>query len=274
MLHSLNARSSTNQPSRTPGLPNGRVTNLRGISETTPPQAQTTSASSSTRVSPSDAPPVHPSVSSSTSTIKRSSSPPIGRPGLSRSTSAMSQTAALPGSPDSGSVSSEGGDFSLDMGSFENGIAARKHYRLLDSKLDLLREAYRKDPRHQGLSDYDLNQGAKSIELENPEERLLYKELRDYVVRDGKLGPNWEKYCATRDASEALDGVDEEVDEDDLDDPLNPLGLEEEDSGGITGKYHDALDEPHVEAIDLGSFEEPERARSKGQLSSLSLLLR
>ena len=154
------------------------------------------------------------------------------------------------------------------MGSFENGIAARRHYRELEERLNVMREVYRKDPKNASLSDSDLNKGAKAIELEDPEERLLYKELRDYVVRDGKLGPYWEKYCAVRDQSGAgiLDDDGDEGDEEDLDEILKRDGLDEDDSGVITSKYHDALDEPHGEMVDLASFEEPrrERAQSNG----------
>lgn len=127
-----------------------------------------------------------------------------------------------------------------------------------------MRDSYRKDPRNAGLSDADLNTNVKAIELEDPEEKLLYKELRDYVMRDSKLGPHWDKYCASKDKA-GIFGEDDEVEED-IDDILNRPGLDDDDSGGATGKYHDALDSPVVEPVDLASFDEAprERTRSNG----------
>jgi hypothetical protein len=259
MLQSLNARISTNTSSRPSGLPNGRSTNLRGISEATNQQSQIASQpdpiSSSTVEAPRSAP-------TSTSTITTSSSSPVERPGLTRSTSALSQKEGTPKSPSPIVDSDE--DVSIDVGSYENGIAARRYFRVLDAKCNVLRDAWRKDPKNAGLSDYDLNQGAKSIELEDPEEQKLYEELRHYVVRDGKLGPEWEKYCLSigRRADEEFVFSDEE--DDDIKDALKQSELEDEDSGVETGKYHDAIDDPHIETIDLASFDEPPRARSTG----------
>jgi hypothetical protein len=140
------------------------------------------------------------------------------------------------------------------MQEFENGIAARKHFRVLDKKLDELREEFRKDPRNQLLSDYELNQGAKGVELEDEEERLLYKELRNYVVRDGKLGSRWENYLASqKTANKALHLTDDEQEGDGLDaipgmeaDPVYDENGAINDGGyqGVDEHYADGLDGP------------------------------
>lgn len=75
-----------------------------------------------------------------------------------------------------GSSSSSSNDsVEVDLAAFQNGIAARKHYRVLESRLDMERERWRKDPKNQYLSDYELNEGAKRIDFEDEEMRALYR---------------------------------------------------------------------------------------------------
>ncbi|KAG8819729.1 Dual-specificity kinase, spindle pole body (SPB) duplication and spindle checkpoint function [Serendipita sp. 399] len=102
----------------------------------------------------------------------------------------------LASSPRSSSASSDDGDISLDDEMLANGMAARRHYRLLEEKVEKLREAFRRDPRNRGLKDDQLKQALKSIQLSDPEEQLLYRELWEYVMRNGALGSQWEKYLA------------------------------------------------------------------------------
>jgi hypothetical protein len=173
----------------------------------------------------------------------------------------------MPKAPNSDAESD--GDVSIDVGSYNNGIAARKYFRVMDARLNVLRDSWRKDPKNAGLSDYDLNQGAKSIQFEDPGEQKLYEELRHYVVRDGKLGSEWEKYCISIGRRVDDDFVFSEEEDDEFKDPLKQSELEDEDSGVQTGKYHDANDYPQIETIDLASFDEPARARSNGWCGTL-----
>jgi len=138
----------------------------------------------------------------------------------------------------------------------------------MDAKLEVLRNAWRKDPKNAGLDDYEFNQGVKAIVFPDPEEQKLYEELRHYVLRDGKLGPEWEKYCIS---------IGLRVDNDDivLSDSENdhfrylrrrkPEENDEEDSDILDDrKYHDAIDDPRIETTDIASFDEPPGRPSAG----------
>ncbi|KAG8867588.1 Dual-specificity kinase, spindle pole body (SPB) duplication and spindle checkpoint function [Serendipita sp. 405] len=115
--------------------------------------------------------------------------------GKSQSHPALDQHATT-SSPRSSSASSDDGDISLDDEILANGMAARRHYRLLEERVERLREAFRRDPRNKGLGESDLKQALKSVQLEDPDEQLLYRELWEYVKRDGALGVQWEKYLS------------------------------------------------------------------------------
>ncbi|KAG8836945.1 Dual-specificity kinase, spindle pole body (SPB) duplication and spindle checkpoint function [Serendipita sp. 400] len=115
--------------------------------------------------------------------------------GKSQSHLALDQHATT-SSPRSSSASSDDGDISLDDEILANGMAARRHYRLLEERVERLREAFRRDPRNKGLGESDLKQALKSVQLEDPDEQLLYRELWEYVKRDGALGVQWEKYLS------------------------------------------------------------------------------
>jgi len=166
MLRSINTRSSAVPAAhRTPGIPTGHTSTLSTKPDGTPsPNHPPTTRPKSTPPRPTHY--ISPDSASTTTTVKI-------QPVLSRSTSGPSgPPTSRPASPGSASSSS---NESIDREVFENGIAARKHYRELESKLDIRREAWRKDPRNQHLSDYELNEGAKRIEFEDPEMQGLYR---------------------------------------------------------------------------------------------------
>ena len=85
------------------------------------------------------------------------------------------------------------------------GLAARKQFRVLTEKLEALQVAFRKNPRNQGLSSTQMEVELERLELEDLDDRLLYKELWEYVRRDGQLGSHWEKHIAQRKKTNASD---------------------------------------------------------------------
>ncbi|PVF96161.1 Pkinase-domain-containing protein [Serendipita vermifera] len=180
-----------------------------------------------------------------------------------------SQSSSKPVSPNSDASS---GDSSIDE-EFENRLAARQHYRVLDKKLDELRQAFRKDPINQALSDYDLNQGAKAVELEDEDERELYKELRNYVVRDGKLGINWEKYLASqKTTNRALRLTDDEHEEGGLDGPaVEADHVGNEDGPSDNGDYQ-ISDQHDIEEADSPAVDFIEQSKGHDRISQSNLV--
>lgn len=167
-----------------------------------------------------------------------------------------SPQAKPPPSPPSDPNKSGDSDFSLsDIESLQNGIAARKHYRLLEGKLKQMREDFKKQSEAHGLSEQELTQAVKSIELEDEEERELFHELWEYVERDGKLGSCWERFCQQQMGEKP---PFQDSDEEDFDKRIDDIRNLEEESLVAAGHYHDDLDEPY-QVVDLASVEQEKR---------------
>lgn len=204
LLQRQNNRSTAGT-SRTPGPVNGRISTTQ--SKVTPPQAQT-QVPNSKRVSPTDHLQLHrasPKITEpprSDATIK-----PSERGSLEVNTAAKRPTSVPPkgGGKGNDSSSSEDDDFMSDDERLAVGLAARKQFRVLTEKLEALQAAFKKDPRNQGLSPAQMEAELEKLELEDMDDRLLYKELWEYVRRNGQLGPHWEKHIVHRKKTAASD---------------------------------------------------------------------
>jgi hypothetical protein len=153
------------------------------------------------------------------------------------------------------------------MEGVQNGIAARKHYRELEAKLTQKREEFKKRPENTGRSDQEFIQAVKSIELDDPEEHQLFQELWEYVVRDGKLGSCWERFCLQQmgELEAPFGDSDDEGFEKRMDDIRN-------EDLAAADPYHDEIEEPHYEFVDLASIEQDKRSSGHGNRPKLQHL--
>jgi hypothetical protein len=163
MPRSINASGATH---KTPGnTTEGRISAIATKSDgTSSPNQSPTIRPKST--SPRPAQYIEPDSVSMTATVKIQTVLPPSASGL---------FGKLTSSPTSPGSTSSNSNKSIDREVSENGIVARSHYRELESMLEERREVWRKDPNNQHLSDYELNEGAKRIEFEEPEMKGLYR---------------------------------------------------------------------------------------------------
>jgi hypothetical protein len=83
----------------------------------------------------------------------------------------------------------------------------------------------------------------------------LERELRDYVFRDGKLGEYWERVKG----SASLEGLTNPNEGEAYNEMDGVMVEAPDDSDGpeTDNRYHDALDEPLGDTVDLASIDEP-----------------